>query len=80
MKKLQEMIESVEEKIKWEQKEIDRYMEDVKHCASSERAEDVAVFMPGYVRSLNEALERQKAYKEQLNMLRFLEKEQTAEE
>lgn len=76
MTKLQMMIESIESKIKWEQKNIDRCMEQVKDCANSGKTYEVVTFLPGYTRELSEAVERQNAYTEQLRMLEFLQKDE----
>lgn len=77
-KKVQQMIETTKLSIKWEQKTIDRCMEQIKEQAQCDKPYNIVSFMPGYIRELQEAMNRQKQYAEQLNMLEYLIRDEEA--
>ena len=57
--KLEGMIKSVKMRIEWEQENIDD-------------PRNIAMFMPGKVKELQEAIDRKDKYSEQLDMLKCL--------
>ena len=65
--KLEGMIKSVKMRIEWEQENIERCMKEIK-----EKAQNIAMFMPGKVKELQEAIDRKDKYSEQLDMLKCL--------
>lgn len=74
-KRFQVAKSSIEMKIEWEQKNIERCMKQIKDTAERGDVYSMATFLPGYCKELQEAVERQKAYVEQLDMLRFIGEE-----
>lgn len=73
--KLKNVIESMENHIKWEQELIDRYTEDIREYTKTCTPENMAMFLPGKIKELEDAINRRKSYAEQLNMLQFIQKE-----
>lgn len=76
MKKLEDMIRVTKMKIEWEQKNIDRCMQRIKDSAQNDKPYNVVMFMPGYIREMQEAIDRQKQYAEQVGMLEYLKKDE----
>ena len=74
-KKLKSVIENMENNIKWEQELIDRFTEDIREYTKTCTPENMATFLPGKIRELDEAINRRKKYAEQLNMLQFIQKD-----
>lgn len=74
--RLKNVIETVKMHIKWEQEKIERCMDEIRDKAKNDNPRNVAMFMPGMVRELQEAIDRQKQYEEQLKMLEFLMEEE----
>lgn len=72
---LRSAIEDMENHIKWVQKLIDRYAEDIKEYTKTCTPENMAMFLPGKIRELDEAINRRRKYTEQLNMLQFIQKD-----
>lgn len=70
------VIETVKMHIKWEQEKVERCMDEIREKAKNDNPRNVAMFMPGMVRELQEAIDRQKQYEEQLKMLEFLMEEE----
>lgn len=70
------VIEIVKMHIKWEQEKVERCMDEIREKAKNDNPRNVAMFMPGMVRELQEAIDRQKQYEEQLKMLEFLMEEE----
>lgn len=73
--KLATVIQDMESHIKWEQKFIDKYTEEIRAYTTTCSPEDMATFLPGKIRELEEAINRREKYAEQLNMLQFIQKE-----
>ncbi len=74
--RLKNVIETVKMHIKWEQEKIERCVDEIRDKAKNDNPRNVAMFMPGMVRELQEAIDRQKQYEEQLKMLEFLMEEE----
>lgn len=74
-KKIEIAIADTENHIKWEQELIDRYTEDIREFTKTCTPENMAMFLPGKIRELDEAINRRRKYTEQLNMLQFIQKE-----
>ena len=74
--RLKNVIETVKMHIKWEQEKVERCMDEIREKAKNDNPRNVAMFMPGMVRELQEAIDRQKQYEEQLKMLEFLMEEE----
>lgn len=70
--KLEAMIKGVKVRIEWEQENIDRCMKEIKEKAQCDDPINVAMFMPGKVRELQKAIDRKDKYSEQLDMLKYL--------
>lgn len=70
--KLEGMIKSVKMKIEWEQENIERCMKEIKEKAQNNDPRNVAMFMPGKVKELQEAIGRKDKHSEQLHMLEYL--------
>lgn len=73
--KLATVIQDMEYHIKWEQEFIDKYAEDIREYTKTCTPENMAMFLPGKIRELEEAISRRQKYVEQLNMLQFIQKE-----
>lgn len=74
--KLEMMIRMAKMHIEFEQKNIDRCMEQIKDKAKSNDHKNIAMFMIGNVKELQEAIDRQEKYREQLDMLEYLMSEE----
>lgn len=74
--KLEMMIRIAKMHIEFEQKNIDRCMEQIKDKAKSNDPKNIAMFMIGNVKELQEAIDRQEKYREQLDMLEYLMSEE----
>ncbi len=72
--KMTNVIEDTKNHIKWEQQFVDRITEDIKEYTQKSSPEDIAMFLPGKIRELDEAISRRQKYAEQLNMLQFIQK------
>lgn len=70
--KLEGMIKSVKMRIEWEQENIERCMKEIKEKAQNDDPRNIAMFMPGKVKELQEAIDRKDKYSEQLDMLKCL--------
>ncbi len=73
--KLATAIQDMESHIKWEQDFIDKYTEDIRKYTETCTPENMAMFLPGKIRELEEAINRRQKYADQLNMLQFIQKE-----
>ncbi|MCD7826373.1 MAG: hypothetical protein LUH14_10500 [Clostridiaceae bacterium] len=73
--KLNLMITDMENRIKWEQENIDKYMVQIKEDIDSYDEYRLVTFVPGMIARINEAQNRRAQYSEQLKMLQFLQKE-----
>lgn len=74
-KKIEIAIADTQNRIQWEQKLIDRFTEDIREYTKTCTPESMAMFIPGKIRELDEAINRRKNYTEQLNMLQFIQKD-----
>lgn len=74
-KKIEIAIADTKNRIQWEQELIDRFTEDIREYAKTCTPENMATFLPGKIRELDEAINRRKNYTEQLNMLQFIQKD-----
>lgn len=74
-KKIEIAIADIQNHIEWEQELIDRYTEGIRECTKTCTPETMAMFLPGKIRELDEAINRRRKYTEQLNMLQFIQKE-----
>lgn len=74
--RLQNTIEDMQERIKLEQELIDRITADIKESTVRYDAKYLVAFMPGKIRELEGAINRQKSFCDQLNILKFVSKEQ----
>lgn len=70
--KLEGMIKSVKMRIEWEQENIERCMKEIKKKAQNDDPRNIAMFMPGKVKELQEVIDRKDKYSEQLDMLKCL--------
>lgn len=70
--KLEGMIKSVKMRIEWEQENIKRCMKEIKEKAQNDDPRNIAMFMPGKVKELQETIDRKDKYSEQLDMLKCL--------
>lgn len=70
--KLEGMIKSVKMRIEWEQENIERCMKEIKEKAQNDDPRNIAMFMPGKVKELQEDIDRKDKYSEQLDMLKCL--------
>lgn len=73
--KLKKALEDIENYIKWEQKSIDKCADEIREYSRTSTPENMAMFLPGKIRELEETITRQKKYLEQLDMLRFIQKD-----
>lgn len=74
-KKIKIAIADIENRIQWEQELIDRLAEDIREYTQTCTPENMAMFLSGKIRELDEAINRRKNYTEQLNMLQFIQKD-----
>lgn len=74
-KKIEIAITDTENRIQWEQELIDRLTEDIREYTKTCTPENMAMFLPGKIMELDEAINRRKKYTEQLNMLQFVQKD-----
>lgn len=74
-KKIELIIKNTEDRIKWEQENIDRYLSEIREQVTSSEAYSIVTFLPGKIEQMKESLEHQKAYKEQLQILKFIQSE-----
>ena len=70
--KLEGMIKSAKMRIEWEQENIERCMKEIKEKAQNDDPRNIAMFMPGKVKELQETIDRKDKYSEQLDMLKCL--------
>ncbi len=70
--KIATAIQDMECHIKWEQSLIDKCAGDIREYIKICTPENMAMFLPGKIRELEEAIDRRKKYAEQLNMLQFI--------
>ncbi len=70
--KMTNVIEDIENRIKWEQQLIDRCAEDIKEYTKTCTPENMVMFLPNKIKELEEAIDRRKNYAEQLTILQFI--------
>lgn len=76
MEKLEDMLRITKMKIEIEQEKIDRCMKEIKDSAQNDKPYHIAMFMPGYIGELQEAMDKKKKYEEQVDMLEYLKKDE----
>ncbi len=73
--KIKLATENIQNRIQWEQEDIDSYIKELRERAASATESDIITFFPGKINQIKEAIERKKSLMEQLQMLNFIQKE-----